>query len=64
MSIFMILFWVVLAGAAVFVVSRLRKFNEHNAKHSTSQIDFIKSQYDKGEISKEQYKQLIRDMTK
>lgn len=63
-SLFMVIFWIALAGTIVFAVVRFRKYNEHNTKHSANQIDFIKSQYDKGELDKAQYEKLIRDLTK
>lgn len=64
-GLFMMLFWLlVLALIAYFGVRLLRNHEQHNTPQSRDPLDIAKERYAKGEIDKEQFEQLKKDLTK
>jgi putative membrane protein len=65
--ILMILFWALIIGSIVWLVSRLvsrttTNSPSHTATPSESALDILKTRYARGEISKEQYEEMRRDL--
>jgi putative membrane protein len=61
-GLFMMLFWVVLFIIVGVVVVHLLKSHETSSKHSP--LDTAKERYAKGEINKEEFDQLKKDLSK
>jgi putative membrane protein len=63
-GIFMMFFWlIVLVFIAVIVMRVLREHNHHTGDiHKTDPLDIVKERYAKGEISKEEFEQLRKDL--
>lgn len=61
-GIFMMLFWLVVLVAIIYVVIRLFKSHESNTNQNTDPVDIAKKRYAKGEITKEQFEQLKKDL--
>lgn len=62
----MMLFWAVLFIIVVFVVLRVVKGHDYHGMHShkTDAVDIAKERYAKGEIDKEQFEQIKKDLSK
>jgi putative membrane protein len=62
----MMLFWLVFLVVVAVVVVHLLKHHGHdiNTSHKTEPIDIAKERYAKGEITKEQFEQLKKDLAK
>lgn len=60
----MMLFWAVLLIVVVIVVFRLLKNHEIGTTHKTDPLDIAKERYAKGEITKDQFEQLRKDLSK
>ncbi len=54
-------FWILLLIIIIWVVSQLLNKNTPNTK-SGSSMDIIKKRYAKGEITKEEFEQMKRDL--
>lgn len=55
----MIIFWVV---AVYFVISLVRNNTNHNGENKKA-LDYLKERYAKGEITKEQFDSMKKDLT-
>ncbi len=67
-GIFTILFWVVIIGLGVWLVSRLTsnansQSPSNSATSPESALDILKKRYARGEITQEQYEAMRRDVT-
>jgi putative membrane protein len=60
----MMLFWLVFLIVIVVVMVRLLKGHEIGTSHKTDPIDIARERYAKGEINKEQFEQLKKDLSK
>jgi len=59
----MMLFWFVFLGViAVVVVNLLKSHNTNNNSQNSTPIDTAKERYAKGDITKEQFEQLKKDL--
>ncbi len=63
-EIFMMLFWLVILIVVVLSVVRILKNHESNTSNGSGSIDIVKERYAKGEITKEQFEQLKKDLSK
>ena len=61
-GIFMMFFWLVFLVVVAVVVVRLLRSHEASHSHKTSPLDIAKERYAKGEITKEQFEQLKKDL--
>ncbi|MBI5566104.1 MAG: SHOCT domain-containing protein [Chloroflexi bacterium] len=66
-GIFTILFWIVIIGLGVWLISNLvsRTNNQSPSSSGTapeSALDILKKRYARGEITKEQYDEMRRDL--
>jgi putative membrane protein len=61
-GILMILFWLVVLVAIVYCVARLLKSHESGTNQKSDPVDIAKERYAKGEITKEQFEQLKKDL--
>jgi putative membrane protein len=61
-GIFMMLFWVVFLVIIVIVVLRLLKHHEIGTNHNAVPLDIAKERYAKGEIKKDEFEQLKKDL--
>lgn len=63
-GLFMMLMWLVFFIVIAVVVVRLLKGHEIGTSHKTDPVDIAKERYAKGEITKEQFEQLKKDLSK
>jgi putative membrane protein len=61
-GILMVLFWAALTGLVIWGVIRLTRHTGSNATTKQSPFDIAKERYAKGEINKEQYEQIKKDL--
>ena len=61
-GLFMMLFWFIVLVVIVYVVIRLLKNHETHTNTKASPLDIAKERYAKGEITKDQYEQLKKDL--
>ncbi|MBI5956168.1 MAG: SHOCT domain-containing protein [Chloroflexi bacterium] len=64
-GIVMLLFWLLIIGGVVWLVQSLargRGSSETSAPASESPLDILNRRYAKGEITKEQFEQMKRDL--
>jgi putative membrane protein len=61
-GIFMMLFWLIVLVVIAYVVMRLIKNHESTTNTKIDPIDIAKERYAKGEISKEQYDELKKEL--
>ena len=54
--------WLLFFGVIVYIAIRLFKEKEVNDKNGSNPIEIAKGRYAKGEITKEQFDQLKRDL--
>jgi putative membrane protein len=59
-SIFMILFWVLIIWG---LISLIRHSSPHSNGHHSRAIDILKERYAKGEITKEQFEAMKKDIS-
>ncbi|MDP2655325.1 MAG: SHOCT domain-containing protein [bacterium] len=59
-GIMMIVFWALFIALIVWVV---REFGGKNSKSSSNALDILKERYAKGEISKEEFDSMKKDIT-
>jgi len=58
----MMLFWFALLGVIALVVVRLLKMHDTSTSVSSSPLDIVKERYAKGDITKDQFEQLKKDL--
>ncbi len=63
-GIFMMLFWLILLVVIVYVVMRLLKSHESNSNTKIEPTDIAKERYAKGEITREQFELMKKDLSK
>lgn len=65
-GIFMMFFWLLFLVVVAVVIMRVFKGHNHHGyhDHKTDPIDIAKERYAKGEITKEQFEQLKKDLAK
>jgi putative membrane protein len=61
-GIWFVLFWVVVAWAVATIVSKLGPGPTNRSVQSETPLDIAKRRYASGEISREEYEQLRRDL--
>jgi putative membrane protein len=61
-SIFIMLFWVIFLIIIVMAVLRLLKNHEIVTNHKVDPLDIAKERYAKGEIKKDEFEQLKKDL--
>jgi putative membrane protein len=61
-GIFMMAFWVILLLIVGIVVARVFNHNHGYTHHKVDHLDIIKERYAKGDITKEQFEQLKKDL--
>ena len=62
-GILMMLFWAIVLAVVIYVAVRL--FKGHDASNQASgPLDIAKERYAKGEITKDQFEQLKKDLSK
>lgn len=62
MAFFGVVFWGGIIALIIWTVSRLTRHNTHSDGGKTSPLDIARERYAKGEITKEQYEQLKKDL--
>ncbi len=74
MGLWMVVFWVVVVGLALWLLSRLfpgtrgRSDGEHSAMNGTAAggsrraLDILNERYARGEITREEYQEIRRDI--
>lgn len=61
-GLIMMLFWAMLIIVVAVVVVRLLKTHEADSRHKTDPLDIVKDRYAKGEIDKEQFERIKKDL--
>ena len=61
-GIFMMVSWVILLVIVGLVVARVLRHYNGNMHHKVDHLDIIKERYAKGDITKEQFEQLKKDL--
>ncbi len=63
-GIVMLLFWALVIGGGVILVSRLVRQGEPTSQggHESSALEILRQRYARGEITKEQFDQMRRDI--
>jgi putative membrane protein len=61
-GVFMMLFWAVFLITIIMVVLRLLKHHEIGTSHKTDPLDIAKERYAKGEIKKDEFEHLRKDL--
>ncbi len=61
-GVFMMLFWGIILIGIVVVVLRLQKNHEVGTSQKTNPLDIAKERYAKGEIKKDEFEQLKKDL--
>jgi putative membrane protein len=61
-GLFMMVFWVLVLAIASLVIVRLLKSHELGAHHRADPLSIVKERYAKGEIKKEEFEQLKKDL--
>jgi putative membrane protein len=63
--IFMVLFWVLVIVGTVFLVRWIVSYGQkgQGMQSSETPLDILKKRYAKGEISREQYEQMKKDIS-
>lgn len=61
-SVFIMLFWFIVLIVGIFLVLHLFKSHEASTNQKDAPIDIVKERYAKGEITKEQFEQLKKDL--
>ena len=56
--VFMFVFW----GAIIWVLFHFIRNNKHTIRHSSSTIEILKERYAKGEITKEEFKEMKKNL--
>jgi putative membrane protein len=58
------IFWIILIGAIVWLIINQNKYRNINQinPHLESPLDILKKRYAKGEINKEQFEQMKKDL--
>ena len=62
-GIFMVLFWAAIIGLMVWGIIRLTRYTGFNSTTKQSPVDITKERYARGEITKEQYEQIKKDLS-
>ena len=60
-SLFMIVFWAIVIALVVWLIVRLVRSGQYTA--SQSPLDIAKTRYAKGEITREEFEQLKKDLS-
>ena len=62
----MMLFWLTFLVLGVVLVVRLIKSHDHNSSHANKSepLDIAKERYAKGEITREEFEQLKKDLSR
>jgi len=61
-GIFMMLFWLIVFVVIVYIVMRLIKNHGTNSNTKTDPLDIAKERYAKGEITKEQFSEIKKEL--
>jgi len=62
MWFFSILFWVVIIAGVVFIVKSMMERNKDETSYSESPLEILKKRYAKGEIDRETFERMKRDV--
>jgi putative membrane protein len=62
-GIFTMVFWVIVLTIVVYVVFRLLRNHENTINSKQDPLDIAKERYAKGDIKKEEYEQLKKDLS-
>lgn len=63
-GIFMFLFWAIIIGLIVWGLSRMGRYGRHMPyQYGNRALDIAKERYAKGEISKEEFEQIRKDLS-
>lgn len=61
-GIIMMIFWIIIIIVIVAAVMRLLRSQEQTSNHKTDPLGIVKERYAKGEIKKDEFEQLKRDL--
>jgi putative membrane protein len=61
-GIFMMLFWLMFLVFIIYVVIRLLRNHENSSNQKSNPIEIAKERYAKGEIKKDEFEQLKKDL--
>ena len=59
---FMWIFWILVAGLVGFALGRSRKTSNDDARGGESPLEVLKSRYAHGELDREQYESMRKDI--
>jgi len=62
MWFFSILFWVVIIAGVVFIIKSMMERNKDEISYSESPLEILKKRYAKGEIDRETFERMKRDV--
>lgn len=63
MWFFSLLFWILIIAGAVFIVRWLTERNNDSSSPTESALEVLKKRYARGEIDKDTFEQMKRDIT-
>jgi putative membrane protein len=60
---FMIFFWIITIAAAVLLINYILKKGSQPDRSTETPVDILKKRYAKGEISKQEFEEMKKDLT-